>query len=63
MWHVPDHLIQIVQFFFQALWFGGDVARIVGNCACPRGMVFDEREMQCQVRLIQQKIFWIRELR
>jgi len=31
-----------------ALWFGGDVARIVGECACPRGMVFNNRELECQ---------------
>jgi len=31
-----------------ALWFGGDVASIVGECACPRGMHFDDWEMQCR---------------
>ena len=36
---------------FQSGWFGGDWARIVGECACPRGMVFDEREMQCQTAM------------
>ena len=30
------------------LWFGGDVARIVGECACPRGMFFNDREMRCE---------------
>ena len=45
------HCISDLQAFgilFQALWFGGDVARIVGECACPHGMVFDNREMQCE---------------
>jgi hypothetical protein len=32
----------------QNLWFGGDVARIVGECACPHGMYFDNREMYCR---------------
>ena len=35
-------------FFAQALWFGGDVARIVGECACPRGMRWDDYEMECE---------------
>jgi len=37
-----------LEFTPNAGWFGGDWARIVGECACPRGMVFNEREMQCQ---------------
>ncbi len=32
----------------QALWFGGDVARIVGECSCPDGYFFDDNEMECQ---------------
>lgn len=32
-----------------ALWFGGDAARIVGECACPYGMVFNDREMRCML--------------
>ena len=35
-----------------ALWFGGDVARIVGECACPQGMFFDDDEMQCETNVI-----------
>ena len=31
-------------------WFGGDFASIVGECACPRGMVFNDREMRCESR-------------
>ena len=30
------------------MWFGGDVTRIVGACACPSGMVFDQGELQCE---------------
>ena len=33
---------------FQRAWFGGDFASIIGECACPRGMVFDQREMYCR---------------
>ena len=29
-------------------WFGGDVARIVGECACPPGMVFNDSQMKCE---------------
>lgn len=29
-------------------WFGGDFASIIGECACPRGMYFDQREMYCR---------------
>ncbi len=32
-----------------ALWFGGDAARIVGECACPHGMVWDDYEMECEM--------------
>ena len=32
----------------QALWFGGDAASIVGECACPHGMRWDDYEMQCR---------------
>lgn len=34
-----------------ALWFGGDAARIVGECACPHGMVWDNREMECEYQM------------
>jgi len=37
-----------LDFTPSALWFGGDVARIVGECACPRGMYFDNYEMYCR---------------
>ena len=33
---------------FQRAWFGGDFASIVGECACPHGMYFDQREMYCR---------------
>jgi len=39
--------------FFQALWFGGDITRIVGECVCPRGMVWNDNEMECESNL-----FW-----
>jgi len=29
-------------------WFGGDFASIIGECACPHGMYFDQREMYCR---------------
>jgi hypothetical protein len=29
-------------------WFGGDFASIVGECACPRGMVWDQRDVYCR---------------
>jgi len=29
-------------------WFGGDYASIVGECACPHGMVWDDYEVQCR---------------
>jgi hypothetical protein len=32
----------------QNLWFGGDVARIVGECVCPVGLYFDDSEMNCR---------------
>lgn len=34
-------------------WYNGDasqIARIVGECACPHGMFFNDREMRCQNR-------------
>ena len=34
--------------YLQNLWFGGDVARIVGECNCPDGMFFDDDDMQCR---------------
>jgi len=30
------------------LWFGGDAASIVGECACPYGMTWNDYELQCQ---------------
>ena len=30
-------------------WFGGDWAAIVGECACPRGMLFNDNKMQARV--------------
>ena len=30
-------------------WFGGDWAAIVGECACPGGMFFNDNEMQARV--------------
>ncbi len=32
----------------QNLWFGGDVASIVGECACPHGMLWDDYQVQCK---------------
>ena len=48
-WHILLSIFSNLDF--QSGWFGGDWARIVGECACPRGMVFDEREMQCQTAM------------
>ena len=35
-------------FKFQNLWFGGDAASIVGECACPHGMNWNDYELHCQ---------------
>ena len=35
-------------FIFQKAWFGGDVASIVGKCACPYEMVWDDHEVYCK---------------
>jgi len=37
-----------LKFTPSALWFGGDAASIVGECACPRGMVWDNYELRCE---------------
>lgn len=34
--------------FFQNLWFGGDVASIVGECSCPDGMFWDNDDLTCK---------------
>jgi len=51
-WIDPRLYCQDYELDFQpsALWFGGDAARIVGECACPYEMFFDDRELQCRVR-------------
>ena len=36
---------------FQRAWFGGDFASIIGECACPRGSVFNNRELRCDSEL------------
>ena len=33
---------------WQALWFGGDAARIVGECSCPNGMRWDDDDLECE---------------
>lgn len=37
-----------LKFTPTAAWFGGDVASIVGECACPRGMVWNDYQVQCE---------------
>lgn len=37
-----------LKFTPSALWFGGDAASIVGECACPYGLVWDNYEVQCK---------------
>ncbi len=32
------------------MWFGGDAARIVGECSCPQGMVWDDDDLECESR-------------
>ena len=34
------------------MWFGGDAARIVGQCACTQGMVWSDREMRCESQMM-----------
>jgi len=37
-----------LKFTPSAAWFGGDVASIVGECACPHGMNWNDYELHCQ---------------
>lgn len=37
-----------LKFQPSALWFGGNAAAIVGECACPHGMRWDNYEVQCK---------------
>lgn len=37
-----------LKFQPSALWFGGDAASIVGECACPHGMNWNDYELHCQ---------------
>ncbi len=32
----------------QALWFGGDYLRIIGECSCPVGFQWDNYELECE---------------
>ena len=34
--------------YFQSLWFGGDLASIVGECACSDSLFWNEDELECQ---------------
>ena len=51
---LPDKYVYINYYYMnlflilQRAWFGGDFASIVGECACPRGMYFDQHEMYCR---------------
>lgn len=40
-----------LDFTPSALWFGGDIARIVGECSCPPNTVWNESELQCDSNL------------
>lgn len=53
-WIDPRLYCQDYQMDFRpsALWFGGDVARIIGECACPHGMYFDNYDMNCRQRFL-----------
>ena len=46
--NVYQSITMILFFIFQRAWFGGDFASIVGECACPHGSYFDQREMHCR---------------
>eukprot|EP00090_Calanus_glacialis_P028914 TRINITY_DN46358_c0_g1_i1.p1 TRINITY_DN46358_c0_g1~~TRINITY_DN46358_c0_g1_i1.p1 ORF type:complete len:202 (-),score=57.48 TRINITY_DN46358_c0_g1_i1:95-700(-) len=37
-----------LDFSVSRAWYGGDFAAIVGECECQGGMVWDDRELQCQ---------------
>jgi len=37
-----------LKFTPTAAWFGGDVASIVGECACPHGMNWNDYELECR---------------
>ena len=49
-WVDPQFQCQDYELDFQpsALWFGGDVARIVGSCECEDGWSFDDDELECR---------------
>jgi len=33
-------------------WFGGDFAAIIGECACPHGMRWDDWDMKCEYSMM-----------
>ena len=41
-------LIHFKFILLQALWFGGDAASIIGECACPHGMNWNDYELECR---------------
>jgi len=40
-------------------WFGGDFASIIGECACPRGSVFNNYELRCDRELFGTRMIMI----
>jgi len=49
-WVDPRLYCQDYELKFQPsnLWFGGDAAAIVGECACPHGMNWNDYELECR---------------
>ena len=45
-----------LDFSMSRAWFGGDWAAIVGECACPGGMFFNDGEMQVRLMAVSPHI-------